>query len=78
MSKGMLWAHVDVLEGPLWDQMKDWNPAVRDQDDDYVDVIAAACADVPERLGKLVGNRTVRERQDWRPTAGVHEVETDF
>lgn len=76
-SAGMLWAHVDVLDGPLWDQMKDWNPAVANQADDYIDVIAAACADVPERIGKLVGNPTLRERKDWRTDAGVYEVTTD-
>lgn len=77
LSNGMIWAHVDVLDGPLWDQMKDWNPAVQNQDDDYIDVVAAACADVPERIGKLVRNLDPAERKDWRPTAGVFEVETD-
>jgi hypothetical protein len=77
LSSGMLWAHVDVLDGPLWDQMKDWNPAAKNQEDDYIDVVAAACNDVPERVGKLVGNSAIRERKDWRPTAGVFEVETD-
>lgn len=76
-SAGMLWAHVDVLDGPLWDQMKDWNPAVKNQEDDYVDVVAAACADVPERVGKLVGNPTVPDRKDWRTDAGSYEVITD-
>ena len=34
---GYMWAHVDVLEGPLWDQMQDWNPEITDQPDDYLD-----------------------------------------
>lgn len=76
-SAGMLWAHVDVLDGPLWDQMKDWNPALQNQADDYLDVLAGACNDVPERVGKLVGNPTPRDRKDWRTDAGVYEVTTD-
>lgn len=78
LSRGMIWAHVDVLDGPLWDQMKDWNPKIIDQDDDYIDVLAAACNDVPERVGKLVKNSTPMARQDWRTDAGVYEVTTDF
>jgi hypothetical protein len=78
LSPGMLWAHVDVLEGDLYEQMRDWNPAVTHQPDDYLDATASACSDVPERVGKLVGNSTIRERKDWRPTAGVHEVEVDY
>lgn len=76
MTRGMLWAHTDVLDADdgLWDQMKQWNPAVADQADDLIDVLAAACADVPERVGKLVVISAIPQRKDWRPTAGVHEV----
>src|SRR5574341_1052807 len=34
IESGMIWAHVSVLDGPMWDQMKDWNPATPDQPDD--------------------------------------------
>ncbi|WP_223621169.1 phage terminase large subunit [Lysobacter sp. ESA13C] len=77
MTRGMLWAHVSVLDADdgLWDQMKQWNPAVSDhQDDDYIDALAAACVEVPERVGKLVGNPTPHQQQDWRPSAGAFEV----
>jgi hypothetical protein len=77
LSSGMLWAHVDVLDGDAWDEMKDWNAAVREQPDDLLDAAAGAITDTPERVGKLVGNSDVRERQDWRPSAGVFEVEVD-
>lgn len=79
LSAGMLWAHSSVLDGPLWNQLKDWNPAVRDQEDDFADVTAAAVADMPERVrvripraGKQANN------PDWRPQSGVVEVEVDY
>lgn len=78
LTPGMLWAHVDVLDGPLYEQMRDWNPGVQDQPDDYVDAVAGACLEVPERIGKVVGNPTPRGHEDWRPEAGIHEVITDF
>lgn len=76
LSSSMLWAHVSVLEGPLWDQMKDFNPETRDQPDDYIDVSAAAITDTPERITVTViedGKR--HDRTEWRPASGVHELE---
>jgi hypothetical protein len=46
----MLWAHTSVLDGPFWDQMKDFNPETKNQADDYIDVAAAAMTDTPERI----------------------------
>ncbi len=74
MSTGFLWAHVSVLEGPLWDQMKDFNPAVRDQPDDYLDSGAGAISETPVRFGKAVATATQQVHEDWRPNTGVHEV----
>lgn len=74
MKSGVLWAHVDVLNGPLWDQMKDWNPAVREQPDDYLDSGAGAIEQAPVRINKLVGNPTDESRKDWRQSSGVFEV----
>lgn len=75
MSSGMLWAHVEVLEGPFWDQMKDFNPATQNQADDYLDSGAAAISDTPERI-KVTVNESDRipRNENWRPTAAVHEV----
>jgi hypothetical protein len=81
INSGMLWAHTSVLDGPLWDQMKDWNPEVRDQPDDLLDAGAGALTDQPVRVGKLVaqgmkvGNPTSHQSHDWRPDSGTHEVE---
>lgn len=80
LSRGMLWAHVAVLRGPLWDQMKDWNPALSSQPDDYLDASAGAVSATPERIGRVVGadwNPSGGGPQDWRPDAGVHEVEIE-
>ncbi len=74
ISANMLWAHVDVLEGPLWDQMKDFNPGTQNQADDYIDVSAAAITDTPERIKVHVNEADHVANRDWRPYSGVHEV----
>jgi len=74
LKSGVLWAHVDVLDGPVWDQMQQFNPVVKNQPDDYIDSGASAILEAPVRIGKLVGNPTPDERHDWRPSTGVHEV----
>ena len=78
LSSRFLWAHVSVLEGPVWDQMKDFNPELRDQPDDYLDSGAGAIAQTPIRIGKIVGKPTDHSREDWRPSAGVHEVVVEY
>lgn len=74
LSRGQIWAHVSVLEGPTWPQMKDWNPATQNQDDDFLDAGASAIAATPERIGKIAGNPATREPQHWRPDVGVYEA----
>lgn len=74
MSSNMLWAHVDVLEGPFWDQMKDFNPATSNQDDDLIDSGAGAITDTPERIKVQVKETAQVAARDWRPSSGVHEV----
>ena len=78
LSARFLWAHVDVLRGPLWDQMRDFNPAVKDQEDDYLDSGAGAVAQTPVRIGRIVGKPTEARRDHWRTNAGVHEVQVDY
>lgn len=76
MSIGALWAHIDVLDGPTWDQMKDWNPAVKEQPDDYLDSGARAIRANPVRIGRghNAVNAAASQREIWRPTSGVYEV----
>lgn len=78
LSSRFLWAHIDVLKGPLWDQMRDFNPALTNQPDDYLDSGAGAISQTPVRIGKIVGKPTGEGRNDWRPDAGVHEVQVDY
>lgn len=78
MSIGLLWAHIDVLDGPLWDQMKDWNPAKKDQPDDYLDSGGRAIRANPVRIGNghghAAGIPAAGRGAIWRPGSGVHEI----
>ncbi|WP_028354764.1 phage terminase large subunit [Bordetella petrii] len=78
LKSGVLWAHVDVLNGPMWDQMKEWDPSITNQPDDYLDSGAGAILQAPVRIGRMVrekvGIPTAPGREDWRPSGGVHEV----
>jgi hypothetical protein len=74
ITSGMLWAHVSVLEGPLWNQMRDWNAAIANQPDDFLDAGAGAITDQPARIGAMVGIPHVDGDDDWRPAAGVFEA----
>lgn len=78
LRSGQLWAHVSVINGDAWDIMKDWNPAIADQVDDPIDSLAGAITETPERIGMHHDwNPTPGGRDDWRPSAGVHEVELE-
>jgi hypothetical protein len=78
LASGTLWAHTSVLEGDAYEQMRDWNPAIKDQPDDHLDSLAGAVSETPERIGRFMGwNPPGEGRDDWRPSAGVHEVELE-
>lgn len=77
-TPGMLWAHVSVADGPAFEQMRHWNPALpatAQQPDDYIDAGAKAISDQPERVGGAVRKSDAPPSQDWRPGAGVFEAE---
>lgn len=74
LKSGVLWAHVDVLNGPAWDQMQEWNPEVATQPDDFINSAADAILQAPVRINHLVGKPTPSSRDDWRQSTGVHEV----
>lgn len=74
LKSGVLWAHVDVLEGALWDQMIDWDPEIKSQPDDYLDSGSGAILQAPVRINHLVGNPTSHVSKDWRQSTGVFEV----
>ncbi|MEL4181243.1 phage terminase large subunit [Roseateles sp. PN1] len=83
-SGEQLWAHVSVTEGPLPAQMRDWNPAIKEQPDDYLDAAGGAVSETPERIMRAVAPRdgipTPGSGDSWRPSSGVHaiELETGF
>lgn len=78
LSSGYLWAHTSVLDA-VEDQMRDWNPKVEDQPDDFLDAQAECLNDQPTRIGRgpKVENATPHEGHDWRPSSGVFEVEVE-
>lgn len=74
LISGMLWAHVSVLDGPLWDQMRDFNPALPNQPDDLLDAGSGAITGQPTRVGAFIGNPDPTGQDDWRPSTGVFEA----
>jgi hypothetical protein len=78
LSSGFLWAHTSVLDGPAYTEMQAFNPAIKDQPDDYVDSAAGAIADTPVRIGRVVRNSTSEQVDDWRPGAGQFNVELEL
>ena len=79
LSSRFLWAHTSVIEGPVWEQMRDFSPAVREQPDDYLDAGAGAITETPVRIGRVVGEiSSSRAPEDWRPSSGVHEVQLEL
>lgn len=88
LLSGMLWAHVSVLwtekEGaepedtPQVKQMREWNPAISSQPDDYLDSLAGAIVSAPERVGRIHNEIESNESPNWRPDSGVFEATMDF
>jgi len=85
LKSGQLWAHDSVLDGPTWNQMRDWNPVVPSQPDDHLDSGAGALVETPERITRAVEragsaglNAPAVPSENWRPSAGMHEVELEF
>lgn len=81
LSRGMLWAHIDVLReadtgkpAAFWVQMRDWNPAATSQADDLIDAAAGSISDTPERFRGKGGISQSDSMDDWRPMAGSFEA----
>jgi hypothetical protein len=78
LKSGTLWAHIRVLNGPMYDQAKSWNPLVTTQPDDYIESGANAILEAPVRIGhvrdELDGNPDRQQHDNWRPDTGVYEV----
>jgi hypothetical protein len=78
LSSRFLWCHVSVAEGPMPTQMREFNPLATSQPDDFLDSGAGAIGSTPVRIGKIVRKLPAAQKQDWRPSAGVHEVEFEM
>lgn len=79
LSAGFLWAHVSVIEGPLWEQMRDFDPKNKQQADDYLDSGAGAITDLPVRIGKIIGRvKDVSPNESWRPAGANITAELDL
>lgn len=74
LKSGVLWAHVDVINGPAWDQMMVWNPEITNQPDDYLNSAADAILQAPVRINHIVRIPTDNMGKDWRQSTGVFEV----
>lgn len=73
LSGRYLWAHVDALDA-FESQMRDWQPGVQGQKDDFLDSGAGAIRQTPIRIAKIRHPVERVERADWRPDAGDHEI----
>lgn len=87
LMSGLLWAHISVLEvgegenvedSPQVKQMREWNPALSSQPDDFMDSAAGAIVEQPERIGKIHNKNAVKEAVNWRTNGGVYEATVDF
>lgn len=79
LRSGYLHAHSSVIAA-IGEQMRDWNAAVTDQADDFLDCFAGAILAEPVRIGVTVAPPKERRERfgDWRPDTAVHEVTLDF
>ena len=73
---------VDTHEGEntskQYKQMRMFNPAVTEQEDDHLDALSGAVTDQPERVGKIHNKEGYKESLNWRVNSGVHEATLDF
>lgn len=76
LSSGFLWAHRSVHEGPAVPQMREWDPSVAEQPDDYLDSAAGAIAATPVRVARIVG--AAPEVHHWKRGSEQYEVALDF
>ena len=86
LMSGLLWVHTSVIDTPeegenssrQYKNMRMFNPAIADQDDDDLDSLAGAVTDSPERVGKIHRQNEVNESPNWRTDGGVVEATLDF
>lgn len=75
LQSRFLWAHTSIADednSPVFEQMRDFNPEVQEQPDDYIDSLAGAILRTPIRIAKSVQKRTTTSDRlsSWRPNSG--------
>jgi hypothetical protein len=73
LSARFLWAHTSVYD-TVEAQMRDFNPALKNQPDDYLDSAAGAISATPVRIGKIFRNLTAEQPKNWVPHGGEHDI----
>jgi hypothetical protein len=85
LVSGLIWVHVSVVDtnegentSTQYKQMQQFNPAISDQEDDYIDSFAATLSSAPERVGKIHNQIEPNEQPNWRTDGGVTDAALDF
>lgn len=84
LTSGYLYAHISVLEDENGEdsdqvkQMRQFNPAIIEQEDDYIDALAGSISDEPVRVGKIHGKHNAEPLDNWRTVGGTYEATLDF
>ncbi|WP_334069852.1 phage terminase large subunit [Acinetobacter colistiniresistens] len=85
LMSGLIWVHVSVIDtnegentSTQYKQMQQFNPAINDQEDDYMDSFAATLTSSPERVGKIHNQIEPNESPNWRTNGGVVDAALDF
>lgn len=79
LTSGILWAHTRVLDGPLYEQMREFNPMLTTQEDDYLDSGSGAIIEQPVKIGHVQHENPARGHgETWRQTHGTYEIETEY
>lgn len=80
LTSGFLWAHTRVLDGPMYTQMRDFDPSQTKQPDDYIDSGAGAIIEQPVKIAQVQRENAVQgvSTDAYRHTHGTFEIETEY
>lgn len=78
LTSSCLWAHTRVLDGPMYEQMQEFNPELTNQDDDFLDSGSGAILEQPVKIASVQHDNPVCGRaEDWRQTHGTYDIQTE-
>lgn len=83
LESRFLWAHISIADedkSPVFEQMRNFNPEVSEQPDDYIDSLAGAIHNTPIRIAKSVQKRTYNSNTMgvWRPGIGQTKAKIKY